>query len=352
MLGLANESEILNQTRVTGLGPGKQWSLTIDREKAAIQGLDFNEVAQLISTALGSAYIGKYTNSGWVENIWVQAEDKFRMNIEDVMRLNAKNRQGEMVPLSTVVTAAPEQAPVQVVRYNSYPSVRLGGEAAAGYTTGEAMAEMERLVGELPNGFGLEWTGLSYQEIEATGQSTILMALSVLIVFMVLAALYESWAIPFSVILAVPLGVLGAVLLASFNGMANDVYFQVGIVTVIGLSAKNAILIVEFAKDAYARGDDLYAATIDAARMRFRPILMTSFAFILGVLPLALSSGAGAASQNAVGIGVLGGMLAATPLAVLFVPTFFVVILRLFKVQPKLLGAQAKAAHATSSEAK
>src|SRR5690606_34236837 len=246
--------------------------LKIDREKAAIQGLDFDEVAQLISTALGSAYIGKYTNNGWVENIWVQAEDKFRMNIEDVMKLNARNRMGEMVPLSTVVTAESVQAPVQVVRYNSYQSVRIGGEAAPGYTTGEAMAEMERLVGELPSGFGFEWTGLSYQEIQAAGQSTVLITLSVLIVFMVLAALYESWAIPLSVMLAVPLGVLGAVLLTTLKGMPNDVYFQVGIVTVIGLSAKNAILIVEFAKDAYAQGEDLYSATINAARKRFRPI--------------------------------------------------------------------------------
>lgn len=350
LLRLANESPVLTQTRVTGLAPGRQWSLTIDREKAAIQGLDFSEVAELISTALGSAYIGKYTNNGWVENIWVQAEDKFRMDIEDVMKLNAKNRLGEMVPLATVVTAEPLQAPVQVVRYNSYESVRIGGSAAPGYTTGEAMAEMERLVSQLPSGFGFEWTGLSYQEIEAAGQSTILMTLSVLIVFMVLAALYESWAIPLSVMLAVPLGILGAVLLAITQGMANDVYFQVGIVTVIGLSAKNAILIVEFAKDAYAQGEDLYKATIDAARMRFRPILMTSFAFILGVLPLALSSGAGAASQNAVGIGVLGGMLAATPLAVLFVPTFFVVVMKLFKTQPKYFGAPIE--HTTSSEAK
>src|SRR5690606_7040149 len=218
----------------------------------------------------------------------------------------------------------------------------IGGEAAPGYTTGEAMAEMERLVGELPSGFGFEWTGLSYQEIQAAGQSTVLITLSVLIVFMVLGALYESWAIPLSVMLAVPLGVVGAVLPTTLKGMPNDVYFQVGIVTVIGLSAKNAILIVEFAKDAYAQGEDLYSATINAARMRFRPILMTSFAFILGVLPLAISTGAGAASQNAVGIGVMGGMLAATPLAVMFVPTFFVVVMKVFKTKPKLLGAQAE----------
>lgn len=342
LLMLASQSPVLTQTRITGLGPGRQWNLTIDREKAAAQGVNFDEAAQLISTALGSAYIGKYTNAGWVENIWVQADDRFRMNIDDVMKLNAKNNRGEMVPLSTFVTAHSVQAPVQIVRYNSYESIRIGGSAAPGYTTGEAMAEMERLVGELPAGFGFEWTGLSYQEIQAAGQSTILMGLAILVVFMVLAALYESWAIPLAVMLAVPLGMLGAVLLVSAKGMANDVYFQVGMVTVIGLSAKNAILIIEFAKDAVARGGGLVESTVEAARMRFRPIIMTSFAFILGVTPLALSSGAGAASQNAVGFGVLGGMLAATPLAVLFVPAFFVAVIKVFKTKPRLLGAEAK----------
>lgn len=351
LLQLASQSPILSQTRVTGLSPGRQWNLTIDREKAAAQGVSFDEAANLISTALGGAYLGKYTNAGWVENIWVQAEDRFRMNIDEVMQLNAKNNQGEMVPLGTFVTAKSELAPVQVVRYNSYESIRIGGSAAPGYTTGEAMAEMERLIAELPAGFGYDWTGLSYQEIQAAGQSIILMGLAILVVFMLLAALYESWAIPLGVMLAVPLGMLGAVLLVSAMGMANDVYFQVGMVTVIGLSAKNAILIIEFAKDAVARGEDLIESTIEAARMRFRPILMTSFAFILGVTPLALSTGAGAASQNAVGLGVVGGMLAATPLAVLFVPAFFVAVIKVFKTKPRLLGAQAKQVESTGDKA-
>lgn len=351
LLQLASQSPVLSQTRITGLSPGRQWNLTIDREKAAAQGVNFEEAANLISTALGGAYLGKYTNAGWVENIWVQAEDRFRMNIDEVLQLNAKNNQGEMVPLSTFVTAKSELAPVQVVRYNSYESIRIGGSAAPGYTTGEAMAEMERLVAELPAGFGYDWTGLSYQEIQASGQSMILMGLAILVVFMLLAALYESWAIPLGVMLAVPLGMLGAVLLVSAMGMANDVYFQVGMVTVIGLSAKNAILIIEFAKDAVARGEDLIESTIEAARMRFRPILMTSFAFILGVTPLALSTGAGAASQNAVGLGVVGGMLAATPLAVMFVPAFFVAVIKVFKTKPRLLGAQAKQVESTGDKA-
>lgn len=343
LMQMASESPVLAQTRITGLAPGKQWNITIDREKAAAQGVSFSEAAQMLSTALGSAYIGKYTNEGWVENVWVQAEDDFRQNIEDVMQLNVKNNQGKMVPMSTFISAETDLAPVQIVRYNSYESIRFNGEAAPGYTSGEAMAEMERLVGELPAGFGYEWTGLSFQEQEAAGQTILLMGLSVLVVFMVLSALYESWAIPLSVLMAVPLGMLGVVGMVTLKEMANDVYFQVGMITVIGLAAKNAILIVEFAKDAYARTGELIESTAHAARLRFRPIVMTSFAFILGVTPLALSSGAGAASQHAVGFGVLGGMLAATPLAVIFVPIFFVVVMRVFRTKPRLLGAEARA---------
>src|SRR5690554_1923975 len=351
LLQLASQSPVLSQTRVTGLGPGSQLQVEIDRDKAAALGVDFAEAAQLVSTALGSAYVGKFTNQNWVQNVWVQADQTHRMNPDDILKLNARNGQGEMVPLSSFVDLSWTEGPVQVVRYNSYESIRIGGGAGAGYSTGDAMAEMERLVGELPPGFGYEWTGLSYQEIEAGGQTGVLMALAVLVIFMVLAALYESWAIPLSVMLAVPLGMLGAVAMITLKGMSSDVYFVVGMMTVIGLSAKNAILIVEFAKDAYARGGTIQDATIEAARLRFRPILMTSFAFILGVLPLALASGAGAASQNAVGLGVCGGMLAATPLAVLFVPTFFVVVLSLFKTRPRLLGAEATAAHDTDPNA-
>ncbi|MCZ4330921.1 efflux RND transporter permease subunit [Castellaniella denitrificans] len=341
LLQLASQSPILTGTRITGLGAGPQLKVEIDRAKAAALGVDFSEAANLISTAIGSAYVGKFTNQGWVQNIWVQAEQSARMNPDDILRLNARNASGEMVPLSSFVSLEWTRGPVQVVRYNGYESVRIGGSAAPGYSTGQAMAEMERLITQLPSGLGYEWTGLSYQEIQAGSQSAILMGLSILVVFMVLAALYESWAIPLSVMLAVPLGMLGAVLLSSLMGKDNDVYFMVGMVTVIGLAAKNAILIVEFAKDLYASGAGLAESAIEAARLRFRPILMTSFAFILGVVPLVMATGAGAASQNAVGLGVLGGMLAATPLAVIFVPTFFVVILKLFKTKPKLLGHQA-----------
>ncbi|WP_276809059.1 efflux RND transporter permease subunit [Castellaniella defragrans] len=341
LLQLASQSAILTGTRVTGLGAGPQLKVQIDRAKAAALGVDFSEAANLISTAIGSSYVGKFTNQGWVQNIWVQAEQDARMDPDDILRLNARNADGDMVPLSSFVSLEWTRGPVQIVRYNGYESIRIGGSAAPGYSTGQAMAEMERLITQLPPGLSYEWTGLSYQEIQAGSQSAILMGLSILVVFMVLAALYESWAIPLSVMLAVPLGMLGAVLLSSLMGKDNDVYFMVGMVTVIGLAAKNAILIVEFAKDLYASGAGLAESAIEAARLRFRPILMTSFAFILGVVPLVTASGAGAASQNAVGLGVLGGMLAATPLAVIFVPTFFVVILKLFKTKPKLLGHQA-----------
>ena len=343
LMGAAMQSPKLAQVRITGLGPGAQLSLDIDRQKAAALGVDFAEAANLLSTAVGSSYINKFPNQGRMQNVWVQAEQKYRMQVEDVLRLNARNASGGMVPLSSFVTAKWIQGPVQVVRYNSYESIRIGGDAAPGFTSGEAMAEMQRLMGELPPGFGYEWSGLSYQEMQAGSQAPVLMALALLVVFLVLAALYESWAIPLSVLLVVPLGMLGAVALVSAMGMSNDVYFQVGMVTVIGLAAKNAILIVEFAKDQYARGMGLYESAVEAARLRFRPILMTSLAFILGVVPLAMATGAGAASQRAVGFGVLGGMLAATPFAVLFVPTFFVVVLGLFKSKPRLLGADAKA---------
>ncbi|CAM5357827.1 efflux RND transporter permease subunit [Eoetvoesiella caeni] len=347
LLGMAMQSPILADTRITGLGAGPQLRLDIDRQKAAALGVDFNEVATLISTALGSSYVAKFPNMGWIQNVWVQADASHRMNVDDIMKLNARNGAGEMVPLSSFLKAEWEQGPVQVVRYNSYESIRIGGSAAPGYSTGDAMIEMENLVAKLPGGFGYEWTGLSYQEKQAGSQTIVLMGLAMLVVFLLLAALYESWAIPLSVMLMVPLGMLGAVGLVSALGMANDVYFTVGMITVIGLAAKNAILIVEFAKDTYAQGGNIIDATIEAARLRFRPILMTSFAFILGVLPLAIATGASHASQNAVGLGVMGGMIAATPLALLFVPTFFVVVLTLFKTKPKLFGAHAHMAPLT-----
>jgi len=339
MLALAAQNPVLSQVRITGLGPGAQLSISIEREKLAAMGVNFQEAAATLGTAMGGQYLGKFPNMGWMQNVWVQSDQAFRNTVADIMRLNARNMLGELVPLSSFVDVQWIEGPTQVVRYNSYDTIRISGSAAPGYSSGQAMDVMQGLMSELPAGFGFEWTGLSYQEIKAGAQAPILMALAIITVFLVLAALYESWAIPLSVMLVVPLGMLGAVALISALGMNNDVYFQVGMVTVIGLSAKNAILIVEFAKDLHAQGMGLYEAVVEAARLRFRPILMTSFAFILGVVPLTLASGAGAASQKAVGFGVLGGMLAATPFAVVFVPIFFVTVLRFFKTKVKLLHA-------------
>jgi len=339
MLSLAAQDPVLSQVRISGLGPGSQLSLSIDREKLAAMGVTFQDAASTLGTAMGGQFLGKFPNTGRMQNVWVQSEQAFRNSIADIMKLQARNQQGELVPLSSFVTAQWKQGPSQVVRYNSYDTVRISGSAAPGYSSGEAMQAMQALMTQLPAGFGFEWTGLSYQEIQAGAQAPILMALAIIAVFLVLAALYESWAIPLSVMLVVPLGMLGAVTMMTLLGMNNDVYFQVGMVTVIGLSAKNAILIVEFAKDLHAQGMGLYEAAVEAARLRFRPILMTSFAFILGVVPLTLASGAGAASQQAVGFGVLGGMLAATPFSVIFVPIFFVTVLKFFKTKVKTLHA-------------
>jgi multidrug efflux pump len=261
----------------------------------------------------------------------VQADAPHRMEPDDLMRLNVINNQGKPVPLSAIGTTRWITGPIQTVRFNGYPAMRISGDAAPGYSTGDAMDEMERLAGQLPAGFAYEWTGQSREERLSGSTAILLLGFSLLAVFLCLSALYESWSIPFAVLLAVPLGVLGAVLGATLRGMPNDVFFKVGLITVIGLSAKNAILIIEFAKDLHAQGMDLIEATLQAVHLRFRPILMTSIAFILGVLPLVVSTGAGSASQRAIGTGVMGGMFTATFLAIFFIPVFFVVVRRRFR---------------------
>jgi multidrug efflux pump len=260
----------------------------------------------------------------------VQADAPFRMSPEDLSRWYVRNDQDQMVPFSAFATARWTYGSPRLERYNGMPSTEIVGQAGPGYSSGEAMAAMERIAAKLPTGIGYEWTGISYQERLSGSQAPALYAISLIVVFLCLAALYESWSIPAAVMLVVPLGIIGALLAATLRGLANDIYFQVGLLTTIGLAAKNAILIVEFAKELHEQGEDLATAAIEAARMRLRPILMTSFAFILGVLPLAISTGAGAGSQNAIGTGVMGGMISATILGILFVPLFFVVIRRWF----------------------
>ncbi|MEW6704191.1 MAG: efflux RND transporter permease subunit [Pseudomonadota bacterium] len=330
LLGLAAQSKVLAGVRPDGLEDASQLQLEIDREKAASLGVSFDAINAAISTALGSSYVNDFPNRGRLQRVVVQADAPARMQPEDLLRINALNARGQPVPLSAFATTRWITGPMQAIRFNGYPAMRISGDAAPGYSTGDAMAEMERLAAQLPAGFAYEWTGQSREEKLSGATAGWLLAFSLLAVFLCLAALYESWSIPFAVILVVPLGVLGVVLGVSLRGMSNDIYFKVGLVTIIGLSAKNAVLIIEFAKDLQAQGRSAVDAVLAAAHLRFRPIIMTSMAFILGVLPLVLASGAGSASQRAIGTGVMGGMLTATALAVLFVPVFFVVVRRWF----------------------
>ncbi|GHC95154.1 multidrug efflux RND transporter permease subunit [Pseudorhodoferax aquiterrae] len=331
LLGMASQSKILAQVRPDGLEDASQLQIDIDRDKAQALGVGFDAINSTLSTALGSSYINDFPNRGRLQRVIVQADAPARMQPEDLLRLNAANAQGQLVPLSAFASTRWVTGAMQTVRYNGYPAMRISGDAAPGQSTGAAMAEMERLAAQLPPGFGFEWTGQSREEKLAGSQAIILYGFAILAVFLCLAALYESWSIPLAVILVVPLGVIGVLLATLLRSYANDVYFQVGLITIIGLSAKNAILIIEFAKDLQAQGKSAVAAALEAAHLRFRPIVMTSLAFGLGVVPLFIASGAGSASQRAIGTGVIGGMVTGTLLAVFFVPVFFVVVRSLFK---------------------
>ncbi|MEQ8955249.1 MAG: efflux RND transporter permease subunit, partial [Gammaproteobacteria bacterium] len=280
-------------------------------------------------TAWGSTYVNDFIDRGRVKRVFVQNEAPYRMLPSDLDQLHVRNDQGEMVPFSAFATSYWDYGSPRLERFNGVPAMNIQGQAAPGYSTGDAMNAIEEIAAQLPGGFTIEWTGTSYQERLAGSQSTLLYTLSLLVVFLCLAALYESWTIPISVMLVVPLGVLGAVVAVTLRDIGNDVYFQVALLTTVGLSAKNAILIVEFAKSMRDQGMGLVEATVEAARIRLRPIIMTSMAFTLGVLPLAISSGAGAMSRQAIGTGVMGGMLSATFLAIFFVPLFFVLIVQL-----------------------
>jgi multidrug efflux pump len=330
LLGMAGQSKVLAGVRPDGLEDAPQLQLDIDRERAAAMGVGFDSIASVLSTSFGSTYINDFPNAGRLQRVVVQAEASARMQPEDLLKLYVPNNKGQQVPMSAFASTRWVVGPIQTVRYNGYPAMKISGDTAKGYSTGDAMAEMEKLAAQLPPGFGFEWTGQSREEKLSGSQAMILLAFSMLAVFLCLAALYESWSIPVAVLLVVPLGILGALSGVWLRDMPNDVYFKVGLITIIGLSAKNAILIIEFAKDLQAEGKGLLEATLEACHLRFRPIIMTSFAFILGVLPLAIASGAGSASQRAIGTGVMGGMITATVLAVFLVPVFFVVIRRLF----------------------
>lgn len=337
----ANQSHQLSDVYIDGLPEGTSLALDVDREKAEAMGVSFDEINQTISVATGSNYVNDYTNKGRVQQVIVQADAPHRMHPEQLLALSVKNRSGQMLPLATFVTLSWNVTPQQLSRYQGYPAIRITGSAAAGQSTGNAMKAMEALSQQLPSGFAGEWAGSSLQEKESASQLPGLIVLSVLVVFMVLAALYESWSVPFAVMLVVPLGLLGAVIAVTAVNMTNDVFFKVGLITLIGLSAKNAILIIEFARQLMSQGMGLPEATLIASKQRLRPILMTSLAFTLGVVPLMLASGASDSTQHAIGTGVFGGMISGTLLAIFFVPVFFVVITRFIKTRKKGVGSVA-----------
>ncbi|WP_350313502.1 multidrug efflux RND transporter permease subunit [Dickeya fangzhongdai] len=327
LLTLAAQSHIVAGVYPDGLPPGSTVRLNIDRQKAEALGVSFSTLSDTLSAAIGSLYVNDFPNAGRMQQVIIQADAPARMQLDDVLRLYVRNTAGGMVALKEVVTPVWSDTPLQLTRYQGFLAARISGSAAPGVSSGEAMAEMERLAAQLPPGFTVEWTGQSLQERQSAAQAPMLLLLSMVVVFLVLAALYESWSIPLSVMLVVPLGLLGAVLAVILRDMPNDVFFKVGLITVIGLSAKNAILIVEFARQLRQQGHELVDAAVTAARLRLRPILMTSLAFALGVVPLMVASGASAETQHAIGTGVFGGMVSATVLAVFFVPVFFVAVM-------------------------
>ena len=329
LLGMASQDPRLAAVRPNGLEDSPQYQIDIDQQKAKALGLSISDINNTLQIAWGSSYVNNFVDRGRVKRVYVQADAPYRMLPENINDWFVRNAQGEMVPFSAFATGHWTYGSPKLERYNGVSSVNIQGNAAPGYSTGDAMDAMEELAAKLPAGFGFEWTGLSYQERQSGDQAPALYALSLLVVFLCLAALYESWSIPFAVMLVVPLGVLGAVLAATFRGLDNDVFFQVGLLTTIGLSAKNAILIAEFALELEQKGEHLLKATLEAVRMRLRPILMTSLAFMLGVTPLMISTGAGAGARNAIGTGVFGGMLTATVLAIFFIPLFYVAVRKL-----------------------
>ncbi|MCX8086481.1 MAG: efflux RND transporter permease subunit [Rhodocyclaceae bacterium] len=329
-LGLASKDARLSGVRPEGQEAGPQLYLDIDRLKASALGVNLTDLNDTLQSALGSAYLNDFVRQGRILRVQMQADAELRRAPEDILRLPVKNGRGDMIPLAEFTQAKWIVGAPKLDRYNGLPAMKISGGPAPGRSTGEAMAAMEEIAKQLPPGIGFEWSGTSFEERQSGAQAPFLFAVSLIVVFLCLAALYESWSVPFAVMLVVPLGIFGAVLAVTLRGLPNDVYFKVGLIAIIGLSAKNAILIIEFARALHEEGKELIEATLEACRLRFRPILMTSIAFIFGVLPLAVSTGAGANSRHAIGTGVMGGMISATVLAVFLVPVFFVVVRRLF----------------------
>jgi len=342
MLGMAAQDPNLVGVRPNGQDDTPQLKIEVDQAKAGALGLTTADINSALSAAWGGSYVNDFIDRGRVKKVYIQADAPYRMTPEDLNRWYVRNDSGQMVPFPAFASASWTYGSPRLERYNGLSSVNLQGSPAPGKSSGDAIAAMEKIAAKLPSGVGYEWTGLSAQELEAGNQAPALYAISILVVFLLLAALYESWSIPLAVIMVIPLGVIGALLATFVRGLSNDIYFQVGLLTTMGLASKNAILIVEFAKDLYEKGMGLIEATLEAVRLRLRPIIMTSLAFVFGVLPLAISNGAGSGAQHAIGTGVIGGMISATLLAIFFVPLFFVVVEKIFK--PKHPGHDAAVA--------
>lgn len=335
-LGLASKNPVLVGVRPEGQEPAPQLRLDINQEKARAMGIEPAVLNDTLQSALGVSYINDFPREGRILRVQMQADAKSLSTPEEILRLPIRNAQGNMVSLSEIAKARWTVGTPKLDRYNGIPALKISGSAAPGHSTGEAMAAMAEVAKQLPPGFGFEWSGTSREESQSGSQASLLFGLSLVAVFLCLAALYESWSVPFAVVLVVPIGILGALLAVMFRGLPNDVYFKVGLIVIIGLSTKNAILIIEFARHLQDQGKDLIESTLEACRLRFRPILMTSIAFILGVLPLAISTGAGANGRHAIGTGVMGGMISATVLAIFFIPVFFVVVRRIFPGKPRI----------------
>ncbi|WP_304502308.1 efflux RND transporter permease subunit [Asticcacaulis sp. AND118] len=340
VLGMASQNPSLMAVRPNGMEDTPELKLEIDQVAAGAMGVSLSDINATLSTAMGGAYVNDFIDRNRVKKVFVQADAPFRMKPEDLNQWYVRNDQGQMVPMSAFTTAHWAYGSPRLERYNGSPSMNLQGMAAPGKSSGQAMAEMEKIIAQLPAGISYEWTGLSLQEKQSGAEAPMLYALSIFVVFILLAALYESWSIPVAIVMVIPLGVLGALVATMLRGLTNDIYLQVALLTIIGLSAKNAILIVEFAKHNHEKGMELIEATLQAARVRLRPIIMTSLAFTFGILPLFFANGAGSGSQNAIGTGLVGGILSATFLAVFFIPLFFVIIEKLFKADEKHLKSR------------
>jgi hydrophobe/amphiphile efflux-1 (HAE1) family protein len=326
LLGIVAGDPRLTAVRPNGMEDVPEYRIDVDWDRAGALGVPISSIHNTISASFGSAYANDFMQGGRIKRVWVQADAPFRMLPKDLEKLYVRSNAGKMVPFSAFASGRWTSGSPKLERYNGFPSMNILGQAAPGRSSGEAMQAMEEAMKKLPKGFGYDWTGLSYQERQSGTQAPMLYAVSIFVVFLCLAALYESWTIPFSVLLALPLGIIGGVLASSLRGLPNGVYFQIGLLTTLGLTAKNAILIVQFAKNRIEEGRGLIEATLEAAKLRFRPIMMTSLAFGFGVLPLTITTGAGAGAQNAIGTSVLGGMITATILVTIFAPLFYVVI--------------------------